>query len=403
MNKLWLVFSSEYIRRIKTKGFIFAVISMPAIILLAMALGIVSTVMQSSKLPIGFLDQSGFFSDAVIPAESDTLPLKPIDMIRYSSADTGQDNVLDGKIQAFFVIQPDYLDSGSVVAYVKNSPGDNAFNRMKGFLKKNLIAGEPDIVTRRIDDGSNITVKAFDGSREANMSDWFVVLFPFMIGLIFVIVINISGGYLLQSVVDEKENRTMEIIVTSISPEQLMIGKILGNLSVGLTQLLIWVLFAVLGLLGAQIFFHIGQSLMFQTIHLVLLAGIILPGFILVAALMTMVGVTATELHEAQQVSILFTLPMVSPFWFAAAILQHPQNSLTTFLSIFPFTAVVTMPLRISIAAVPAWQVALAIAIMWGSALLALLLAAKAFRLGMLSYGKRIQIKEIFSRRPAHG
>ena len=71
--------------------------------------------------------------------------------------------------------------------------------------------------------------------------------------------INISGGYLLQSIVDEKENRTMEIIVTSVSPEQLMYGKILGNLCVGLTQLLIWIAFAALGLTGMQAIYHFGQ------------------------------------------------------------------------------------------------------------------------------------------------
>jgi ABC-2 type transport system permease protein len=403
LKKLWHVFISEYVRRVKTKGFVFAVISMPSIVILAMVLGVVSVIMQSSTLPIGYLDQSGIFSSAAIPTDFNSFPVKPIDMIRYVDLGKGQNDVIEEKIQAFFVIEPNYLETGSVDAYVKNNPGENAFDRMRGFLRENLISGEPDIITQRIEHGSNFTVKAFDGSREANMRDWFVIMFPFMIGLIFVIVINISGGYLLQSVVDEKENRTMELIVTSISPEQLMIGKIMGNLCVGLTQLLIWVLFAVLGMVGVQLIFHYGQPMMFQPIHFLLLAGIILPGFVLIAALMTMVGVTATELHEAQQVSILFTLPMVSPFWFAGAVLQHPQNPLTTFLSIFPFTAVVTMPLRISIAAVPSWQLALAVAAMWGSAILALLLAAKAFRLGMLSYGKRIKIKEIFSRRLAHG
>lgn len=396
MKKLWRVFTTEYIRRVKTKGFVFAVISMPAIIILAMGLGVLSVKMQTSTLPIGYYDLSNVFSDAQIPEDFASFPIEPVDIIKYENPDEGKNAVVDEKIQAFFVIQGDYLESGAIEVFIHESPGENAYDRMRDFLRDNLIAGEPDAVIHRVERGSNFTIKAFDGSREANMRDWFVVLFPFMIGLIFIIVINISGNYLLQSVVDEKENRTMEIIVTSVSPEQLMIGKILGNLSVGLTQLFIWILFAGIGLLGIQIIFNYGQPPMFQPIHIILLLGIIMPGFILIAALMTLVGVTATELHEAQQVSILFTLPMVSPFWFAPAILQHPQNPLATFLSIFPFTAVVTMPLRISIAAVPAWQLILAIGVMWISALIALVLAAKAFRLGMLSFGKRIKIKEIF-------
>lgn len=403
MKKLYLVFTAEYIRRIKTKGFLFAVISMPLLVILSIGLGVLSVKMQTSTLPIGFHDLSGVFSEAKVPVDFNSFPIKPIEMILYESLNEGETALLQGQIQAFFVIQPDYLKTGAIQVFIKEKPGENAYNRMRDYLQKNLIANEAPEVIRRIELGSDLMIKSFDGSREANMRDWFVVLFPFVVGLVFIIVINISGGYLLQSVVDEKENRTMEVIVTSVSPEQLMVGKILGNLCVGLTQLFIWLLFAVIGLIGIQIIFNYGHPPVIQPIHMLLLAGIILPGFILIAALMTLVGVTATELHEAQQVSILFTLPMVSPFWFAPAILQHPENPLTAFFSIFPFTAVVTMPLRLSISVVPPGQLALAVAVMWFSAVLALLFASKAFRLGMLSYGKRIKIRELFSRRQTYG
>ncbi len=398
MKKLWLVFGHEYIRRVKTRGFLFAVISMPLMILLAIILGVISARMQTNTLPIGFVDQSGMFNQILIPEDRNFFPVSPIDLIKYDSLESGKTALTRNSIQALFVIQTDYINSGAVEALAVTKPGENAYSRMREFLKNNLIAGQPDPIIQRIEKGSNFTIKSSDGTRQANMRDWFVVLFPFLTGLIFIIVINISGGYLLQSVVDEKDNRTMEIIVTSVSPEQLMAGKILGNLSVGLTQLFIWLLFAGLGIAGMQIIFHYGLTPVIGFIHLVLSLGIILPGFILIAALMTLVGVTATDMREAQQVSVLFTLPMVSPFWFASAILQHPDNPLTVFLSIFPFTSVVTMPLRISIAAVPGYQLITAVCVMWISAIFALLIASKAFRLGMLSFGKRIHIKDIFTK-----
>lgn len=399
MKKLWLVFRHEYIRRVKTRGFLFAVISMPLMILLAIILGVISVRMQTNILPIGFVDQSGKFTQAAIPEDRSSFPISPISLIRFEDLDSGKTALKENDIQALFVIKPDYLQTGAVEAMAMSKPGENAYDRMRAFLKSILISGQPNPIIQRIQEGSNFTIKSFDGSRQANMRDWFVVLFPFLTGLIFIIVINISGGYLLQSVVDEKDNRTMEIIVTSVSPEQLMAGKILGNLSVGLTQLFIWLLFAVLGMVGIQLIFHYDQAPVIGLIHLALALGIILPGFILIAALMTLVGVTATEMREAQQVSVLFTLPMVSPFWFAGAILQHPDNPLTIFLSIFPFTSVVTMPLRVSIAAVPGWQLITAISAMWVSAGGALVIAAKAFRLGMLSYGKRIYLKDILGKK----
>ena len=398
MKKLWLVFRHEYIRRIKTRGFLFAVISMPLIILLAIILGVISVRMQTNTLTIGFVDQSGNFGLVPITEDRSSFPVNPISLIKFDTIESGKTALTRSTIQALFVIQSGYLHSGAVEVLAVTKPGENAYDRMRAFLKRNLISGQQESIIQRIEEGSNFTIKSFDGTRQANMRDWFVVLFPFLTGLIFIIVINISGGYLLQSVVDEKDNRTMEIIVTSVSPEQLMAGKILGNLSIGLTQLFIWLLFAVLGLVGIQIIFHYNQTPIIGLIHLVLTLGIILPGFILIAALMTLVGVTATEMREAQQVSVLFTLPMVSPFWFASAILQNPDNPLIVFLSIFPFTSVVTMPLRVSIAVVPGMQLIAAIFAMWVSAIVALVIAAKAFRLGMLSYGKRIYLKDILGK-----
>ena len=399
MKKAWLVFKYEYIRRVKTKGFIFAVISMPLLVIIASLMALISVNMQTNSQPIGYVDLSSVFAEAKIDNDSSNLFMGEIDLIPFPDPEAGQYALKQDEIQAFFVIQPDYLNNGNVIVYANERPGENAYDRMNDFLEANLIAGENEEVVERIQRGSNYTVRSLDGSRQANMRDWFVVLFPFLTGLVFIIVINISGGYLLQSVVDEKENRTMEIVVTSVSPEQLMYGKILGNLCVGLTQLFIWLLFAGLGVGSMQMLFHYGITPVIEPIYIVILAGIILPGFILIAALMTLVGVTVTDMREAQQVSILFTLPMVSPYWFAGAVLQHPENILTTILSIFPFTAIVTMPLRISIAAVPAWQIALAALLMWASAIGSLYAAAKAFRLGMLQYSKRIQLKEVFRHR----
>ncbi len=397
MKKLWLVFAHEYTRRVKTRGFIFAVLSMPLLVVLAIALSVVSVSMLTSKLPAGYVDLSGMLAHPQTRTSSG-FELAGIDLLSYSDVESGKDALAKDQIQALFVVQPDYLKSGNVIAYANDTPGENAYSRMHDFLSDNLLAGESAAVKARVEKGSNFTVSSLDGSRQASMHDWFVVLFPFLTGLIFIIVINISGGYLLQSIVDEKENRTMEVIVTSVSPEQLMYGKILGNLCVSLTQLLIWITFAALGLAGMQAIYHFGQAPAITLEQAGIVAGIILPGFILIAALMTLVGVSVTDMREAQQVSLMFTLPMVAPYWFAGAVLQHPDNLLATILSIFPLTAVVTMPLRMSISSVPLWQTLLTAGLMWASAVGALYLAARTFRMGMLQYSRRIPLKNILKR-----
>jgi ABC-2 type transport system permease protein len=177
-----------------------------------------------------------------------------------------------------------------------------------------------------------------------------------------------------------------------------MISKILANLSVGLTQLFIWLFFIALGLFGLELIIQNGVMPRLESTHLLLLLGIFAPGSILMAALMTMAGVTVAELYEAQQVSILFTLPVLSPIWFSTSILSNPDKPLSIFFSIFPLTAIVTMPIRTSFTSVPGWQLTLAIVVLWVSAVLALVLAAKVFRISMLSYGKRLSVKDLISR-----
>ena len=394
MKKIWLIFKYEYVRRVKTRGFIFAVLSMPLLVVLAMVMAVISVSLQTNKLPAGYVDLSGNFAEVSTQTTTPNL-IGDIDLISFNDVSTGQDALADEQIQALFVIQPDYMQTGAIIAYANERPGDNAYERIQDFLQSNLLASENPQVQERITRGSNITVRSLDGSRQASMRDWFVVLYPFLTGLIFIIVINISGGYLLQSVVDEKENRTMEVIVTSVSPEQLMTGKILGNLSVGLTQLLIWLLFAAIGLAGMQMIYRADFVPSLTPDQIALFVGLILPGFILIAALMTLVGVSVTDMREAQQVSLLFTLPMVAPYWFAGALLQHPNHPLSVIMSLFPLTAVVSMPMRISIASVPLWQILSAYVLTWVSALAALKLAARGFRRGMLQYQHRIRLNEI--------
>jgi ABC-2 type transport system permease protein len=165
-------------------------------------------------------------------------------------------------------------------------------------------------------------------------------------------VINTSGGYLLQAVVEEKENRTIEIVITSVSPGQLMAGKIMGNLSVGITQLLIWLLFPVLAFLVARRVVPM-QDLYLDPEFVWLMLLTLVPAFILIAALMAIIGATATEAREAQQIAGLFTLPVVAPYWFFVPLMTNPHGTLALALSLFPLTAPVSLPLRAAFTEVP--------------------------------------------------
>ncbi len=228
--------------------------------------------------------------------------------------------------------------------------------------------------------------------------NWLSIMLPVLAGVLFIIAVNISGGYLLQAVVEEKENRTMEILVTSVSPDQLMTGKILGDLLVGLTQLVVWILFAVIALRFLPLFIPIGEVPKIEFSYLLLIAATMLPSFVMVAAAMGAIGATATESREAQQVAGWFTLPIMIPLWFITTIMFNPNGPLAVGMSLFPLTAPIALPLRAMFTTVPAWQIILVIAALILLAIFSLWLSGRVFRLGMLRYGKRVSLREVFER-----
>ncbi len=229
-------------------------------------------------------------------------------------------------------------------------------------------------------------------------NDWINIVAINIAGILFIIVLFSSSGYLMSALVEEKENRTMEIMVTSVSSDQLMAGKVLGNLCVGLTQLAVWLLALCLGyLIGKDQFIWL-QSLNIGLGTMLTLAAVMLPGFVLVAALMAMLGSTVTEAREAQQMTGLITLPVVCPFWLETSILMNPNGNLSVGLSFFPLTAPLTMIIRTSISYVPLWQVILSSGLLIFCAAGAIWLSARAFRLGMVRYGKKVSLKELFGR-----
>jgi ABC-2 type transport system permease protein len=217
-------------------------------------------------------------------------------------------------------------------------------------------------------------------------------------GIGFVIAMFTSGGYLMQAVVEEKENRTMEVIITSVSPNQFMAGKIIGDTCVGLTQILAWILMIVVPILIGRDTFKFLQGIQISSQTLVVLVFTMLPSFVLVAALMATIGATVTEAREGQQMTGLISLPIWIPYMLTGLLMSDPNSPLALALSMIPLTAPMTMLMRDGLTILPAWQIGLSAAIQILFTVGAIWLAGRAFRLGMLRYGKRLMWRELFGR-----
>ena len=398
MKKFWLVFLHEYKRHVLRKRFIFAVLSMPFFVALMIGIGFLSVWLQYDKKPVGYIDQYQILVDPQqVPEEENTL-LKTVESIAYPDENSAKTALENGELQAYFIFSENYLETGIVTMKTVSKTSSNAKGDFGDFVSYNLSKGLPEPVFERLSDGNKITIRSLDGSREMGSDNWMVMMLPLIAGVLFIIAVNVSGGYLMQAVVEEKENRTMEILVTSISPTQLMAGKVVGDIMVGLTELAIWILFVIVGLQVAPVFFDIGTIPSMDTKYILLLAGTLIPAFVMVAAAMGAIGATATEAREAQQMAGFFTLPIVVPFWFTSQIMFNPNGALAVGLSMFPLTAPIALPLRAGFTNIPWWQTTITISVLVLLALFSLWLSGKIFHIGMLRYGKKVSLKEAFRR-----
>ncbi len=396
MNKFWIVFSHEYLRHVKRKRFILGMISIPLFMAVLMGVSILAAILSEDTRPVGFIDQSGIFEDAQPqPQKRSGLFVERVKIIPFGSETNARKALDAGEIQAVYIIQPDYLATGNVRMIAKDSVDSGIHRDFSEFLLGHLLKDENPTIRARILEGPDLTLRTIGSDQQFNSRNPFGFLVALFSGVIFLLAVNTSGGYLLQAVVEEKENRTMEVVLTSLSTDEFMAGKIFGNLSVGLTQLLFWVIMAGVAVLVAFRAFPDLSEVGIGFSFFGLMALTFLPAFVMIAALMTMVGATATESREAQQIAGLFSLPIAIPFWFLAAIIENPNGPLAIGFTFFPFTAPMTLPLRSMVTNIPAWQIGLSLFTLFVAAAASIWLASRAFRLGMLRYGKKLTLAEI--------
>jgi ABC-2 type transport system permease protein len=398
MSKFWRIAKHEYSRHVFRRRFLMALFSVPLMIVLMAILVIAIIMVNSDPTPIGYVDHSGILANP-IPQPAVKWPERTIPMQAYPDETSARADLQVGKIQAYFIISEDYLQTGKATEISLSQPKGMAVEQFDSFLATNLLAGQPSAIADRVREGSQISVQSTDKSREASQQQIVNLVLPFIAGILFVVGMMTSSGYLMQAVVEEKENRTMEIMVTSVSSGQLMSGKVVADIAVGVTQLVVWALFIVLGLVVGKNYVSWLSGLQFSGEMIGVLALVMVPAFIMICGLMAAVGATVTEASEGQQFMALFTIPIWIPYFLTGSFIQNPNSPLAIAMSIFPLTSPMTIAMRIGFTTIPTWQLLISIFTLVLSAIGAVWLAGRAFRLGMLRYGQRLLWKEIFSRK----
>lgn len=394
MSKMWKIIAYEYRRHVLRKRFLFALLSVPLWILFMVAVSVLAVVLTTNNDPVGYVDPGGVLASVGEP--ENTGGLFSVKMNPFSDEASARTALDSGEIQAYFLLPADYPQSREVSLVYHEAPDNSVTSQMRSRLRRALLAGQPPGLVERVIDGPSFEIVDTQEASETQRNNWFKIAAPILAGILMVMAVFTSSGYLMQAVVEEKENRTMEILATSVSPGQIMSGKIIALIGVGLTQVLAWTIVPALAIVFARMYVPFLQDMAIDGRQILFMLLLVVPTFVLVSALMATVGATVTEAREGQQVSGLISMPIMLPFMLMGVLITNPGSPIAVIFSFFPLTAAMTILLRMAFSTVPTWQVVTSAAILLASAVGGLWLAGRVFRLGMLRYGQRMGWKDVF-------
>ncbi|HSN95377.1 MAG TPA: ABC transporter permease [Anaerolineaceae bacterium] len=402
MNKIMLVAQYEYKRHVYRRGFWVAMFAVPIGILLMMGLSMFFSFSAADKRPIGIVDEPHLIKTFPVYEKVDFFSEPEPEFKSYPDNQAARAALDAGEIQAYASIPTAYTSTYQV-DYLFDKPITSSIQvSLSKLLRDNLMQDKAIPNLAAIERGTEFTFQSMDGTKTSSEYDWLKIIIPIAAGLLYFITVMTSGGYLLRAIVEEKENRTMEMMITSTSPTELIGGKIFGDMGVGLTQMGMWVL--MLGV-GAFIFrdkltflSHINLDWRYAVITLLFM----LIGYVFICALMGMMGATITSTQESQQFMGLIVMPMMLPYYLASVFITSSNSIIPRILSFFPLSAPLAIPLRMGFGAVPTWEIVVSLVILLAFGIGTIWMAGKAFRIGMLSYEQKVPLKRLFQKEASH-
>ena len=428
MNKIWLVIKREYLTRVRNKTFILSTILLPLFFIGFIFASAYFSIKSVDKQRIAVVDENGIFKNSF---QSDKI-------ITYEfPTNVNRNNFKEKGYTAYLIIPKNYEsqeDSISLIsdkqlgmeAEEKVKDQINNAIRNKAFLQNNINKK----ILDSINDINEESMYKFrpvikQGDKTAQSNSGLSYGIGFGSGILIYMTLFIYGAAVMRGVMEEKMNRIAEVIISSVKPFQLMMGKILGIAAVGLTQLLIWVVLIVgLSTIASSFISHdalqqaqnINASMgpagnsaamkFLSTKNTILSAnwGLIIPcfffyfiaGYLFYASLFAAVGSVVNEdPQEAQSLMLPITMPIILSFIIMTTAAGKPDAPISVWGSMIPFSSPIVMMARIPSDSVPAWQIAVSMLSLIAGFILTTMLAAKIYRTGILLYGKKVTFKEM--------
>lgn len=397
MNKTILIFKHEFLIKVKGVSYKIMTLLMPALLLITIiVLQIISGIVDSGdnySKSIGYVDEVGSFDKN--PGYGD------ISLIEFKTEADAKKALLSENIAEYFIISQNYFSSGIINRYtlkkeLMTPPG--VVKCIKDFLTINILKEKvPDETVFLINTPLLLNVTRLDktGVRDAEQGGFGYLVIPALFALLLALSLNISSTSLVQGLGYEKENRVVEVLLSSVSARQLFLGKLLSLGIAGLIQVFIWLvsiqgILAVAGKILPDSFLVSFINSIQLPVNFFLLGAIyFILGYLLYTIISLWVGAVSPNSRDSVKYAMIYSLfgPFI-PVWFASLLINLPDNIICTILTIFPFTASVTTMIRLGVSGVPVWQLLTGMGVLVVSVVGLLFFAIRAFRMSLLNYGK---------------
>ena len=415
MKKILIVLKTEFINTVTRRSFLITLILVP--LLPSLILGGISlfggdnadgdsgvgelfqsdSPVQSSE---GYIDQAGIISQ--LPDWVD-----PASLIAFDSEDQAKQALQSGDISGYYLIPNNILETGSV-RYVNQEfnplSGMDSSSLIDEVIRFNLLGADSEqfaiyvnpIETKVVDLAPDVVER--DDSNPASF------YLPYGITLLLYVLILTSASLLMTSVAKEKENRVIEILISSITPRQLLTGKILGLGLVGLLQTVVWTGTGFLLLRAGGTTLNIPANLQLPPELLIWCVVFFLLGYFLYATIMAGVGALVPNIKEATQATTIIVLPMLVPLLLISMIIETPNATLPVILSLIPFSSPVTMVTRMSVTTIPLWQILTSVGLLLATIIVLVRAVSGMFRAQILLTGKKfslgLYLRTLFNKTP---
>ncbi len=425
MSKMWIVAKNEFVKRVRTKAFILTTLLGP--IAFVAFIGIVAFVSvqsmtESEARTVAVIDETGVLFDRLVEGEDDRYvfvqPNMPVDSVHA--------RVLTGIYDGYLVIPAAALTGSVEVKYSTVDGGiGSVFQRSLERRVESVVeevrldrAQVTPEVREILEDRIrvNTTVLTSEGEEAGDAGAYAAV--GFIMGFLIYIAMLVYGSVVMRGVIAEKTSRVVEIIVSSVRPFELLLGKVLGIGAMGLMQMTVWAGLIMAGTVGSSFIIalfldpsavnlpasasqdEIMAAMDFQPPQLgadvfIWFVLFFLAGYLLYASLFAAVGSAVDQEADAQGFMLPLMMPIILSIVFIQPIIEEPNSTLAVALSMIPFFSPVPMVVRVAVTEVPLWQVGGSFLLLVGTFLGAVWVSARIYRVGILMYGKKPKLRDL--------